>query len=234
MPTVDGKGPRTWDDFPLLGGRPGVTLTLDGHSIRGSVMPWSEGWAPSGVRVLMGDGTHAYQCPLPRPTQPITMDPRVGTWEITIAHQEDLIRIHRAAQRGSPVLAFFNTFHEDQWLIANGDTGQTTWRTSRRIGWNGTTRTHVTHPPYAEIDGTEQTIVTVGTPVAGEVKLPTSQTAEQFYDTVTTPALTAGTYLVVRYWPEMLVTLTINYTIEAHNAYRISVGVEEVLAGDYE
>lgn len=237
-PTIDGRGPLKWNQFPVLDGPAGaVALTVDGHAIQGSIAPWSQGWSPAGTRVLMGDGTHAHQLSLPKPKQPITMEPRSGSFEITITHQQDLIRLHRAVNRGSPVLLFMGEFLEEQWLRRNGDAGQTEWRTSRRLGWNGTTRTHETHPPRAYIETAgvevEQTIVTSGTPTAGEVLVPTAQTADQFYDAITTPALSAGDYLILQYWPEVLVSMTIQNTYDQTNDYRIAVTLEEMLAGEY-
>jgi hypothetical protein len=132
---------------------------------------------------------------------------------------------------------FLGMYHEDVWSIPNGDSGQTTWRTSRRIGWNGTTRTHVTHPPYAAIQTgaslVEQTIVTAGTPVGGEVKIPTSQTGSQYYDTITTPALTAGDKLIVRYWPEMLCRVVVTDSFRAFNLWELQCDLQEILAGEY-
>lgn len=234
MPTVDGRGYLKWDDFPVFDGPAGnVALTIDGYTIQGALAPWSSSWNPPGSRILMADGTYVHQYSLPKPTQPTTMQARTGRFEIMISHQQDLIRLHRAAQRVAPVLVFLGEFHEDQWSRANGASSQTSWRTSRRLGWNGTTRTHATHPPYAEIDGVSQTIITSGTPIANQVKVPTAQTANQFYDTITTPALTSGEYLVLRYWPEWMVMLQIVNSIGSSGVYQVTVDLQEYLFGEY-
>lgn len=233
----DGRGISLLDSFPIFDGPAGdIALTIDGYTIQGAIAPWSFGWSTPGATIQMADGTSCHQMAIPKPKQPIAMEPAVGSFDILIAYKDDFIRLRRAS--GLPnVLVFMGEPLEDQWYIANADAGQTTWRTSRRIGWNGTTRTHATHPPSAYIvTGTTQvaqTIITGGTPAAGEVKVPTAQTADQFYDTITTPALSAGDRLVFGYWPERVVKLRVSNAYPETNRYVISVEMEESLNGDY-
>jgi hypothetical protein len=235
----DGLGYLKFENHPILDGPAGtVELKIDGYVIQGAIQSWSSGWAAPGARILMADGTFVTQGVLPKPKQPKTMAPRSGSFDITVAYQNDLIRIHRAAEDFSPVLAFFGEPRDDRWLIRNGESGQTEWRTSRRVAYNATTITHATHPPQVYIKTgdslVEQTIVTSGTPTSGQAKVLTSQTSGQYYETVTTPALTAGDELIFHYWPELLVYVSVSNTIPTTNFYQISVTLEEVLAGVYE
>ena len=49
-------------------------------------------------------------------------------------------------------------------------------------------------------------MITAGTPIAGEVKVPTSQSGGQNWETIETPSGLSGSRLSLRYWPELLVT----------------------------
>lgn len=166
--------------------------------------------------------------------QPITMQEISGQFTWLADDEEDLFRMRRAAH-GAPVLWFPAYPIEDQWLIRANAVGATIWRTARRAVWDGATYTHAAYPPRVFVDATELTVITSGSPAAGEALVPDTQPPTQEYleiETNTTDT-TGAELLVLRYWPEYRVRfINQDQDIPSANALTMTVQFEErILAG---
>lgn len=164
---------------------------------------------------------------------PVNLHPMTTDFKMTISEEADYWAIREAADLGMPVEMWFGWPMTDWWYVVGGDGTRSTWRTSRQQPYNYVTGvTQATYPPAALLDGTPQTIVTSGTPGAGEVKILDSSG----YENVTTPTLDPATYtwLQVRYHPLMLVDVTaISEVYEDHNGLNFEISLSEHLGGYY-
>lgn len=161
---------------------------------------------------------------------PLNMYPMSGTIQMTVGKEEDYWLLMRATAEGRPQRIWFDLPLLDQWYVPAMTPGQTTWRTARRTPWGEVPGiTHGTRPPRVYLDGVEQTVLTGGTPNAGEVVVP--ETAEVV--DIETPALDPNTdqYLELRYHPQIRASLAVlNYTYAEHNVMLLTIELEEARA----
>lgn len=132
--------------------------------------------------------------------QPVNLHPFDGDLSVTVNHQEDFDLFEEVAAKGEPVDFFFDYWVIDLWRISDATSGQTIWKTSRKLPYSIAGITHATRPPEAFIDEAAQTVITSGTPTSGEVKVPTVSG----YADIETPSGIAGTHLKLRY-PALMV-----------------------------
>ena len=178
---------------------------LDGVALDGQVIPISESWERPTRVLRMADGSHVVQRRL-GDVDRATRSPLFFQFEMTIDHESDYRRLMEIAHSGRVVLFFASVPVIDTWYIKHAPGSQATWKTTARVGWGLPGVSHSKHPPEVQIDGVAQTIITSGTPTAGEAKVPETQSGAQNWETIETPAGLAGTRLTLLYWPEMLVT----------------------------
>lgn len=197
MPGTDGH--LSWDRRML-----GSLFYLDGvllmDSAAAPVLNWSPG--PAGTRFGMADGGHIQQYQWIGGDAPLMGRPL----EIPMAFQHnvevDYFRMLEAEAAG-PRLVWFGLWLVCTWYIPGKNAGQTTWKTDRRLPYALPGVTHATHPPSVTIDGTEQDILTSGTPAAGEVVVPEAGG----FATITAPADISGTWLSLKCPFELQVTV---------------------------
>jgi hypothetical protein len=129
-------------------------------------------------------------------------------------------------ERGEPVEFWPDWPLFETWSLALRDAGQTEFQTRRKYPWALSGVTHVTRPPLVDVDGTSQTIVTAGTPGAGEVKvLETSG-----YGTLTAPAALSGDYMTLAYPPVLdVLILSVGMSYEVYNRLEFEVAMQEVI-----
>ena len=114
----------------------------------------------------------------------------------------------------------------EMWNLDLRTAGQTEFQTRRKQPWTISGVTHVTRPPLVDVDGTSQTIVTSGTPGAGEVKVLEAGS----YGTLTAPAALIGDYMTLAYAPVLDVLVTgVGQTYEVHNRLEFEVSMREVI-----
>lgn len=136
---------------------------------------------------------------------PINIGPAVVPVTFQLADEADFWALSEAAASGDVVDAYVDLPITDQWRIGHADSAQTTWKTSRKLPYDGVLSgvTLATRPPVVLIDATEQTVVASAGPGAGEVYVPD----EGDYAEIETPGGIVGTYLKLRYHPIMAVRL---------------------------
>lgn len=128
----------------------------------------------------------------------------------------------------SPQSLFAGIWIEDIWYIPAKVPGQTVWQTSRNLPYdlidiNDPTNDYL---PKAFIDDTEQDIIQVGIPGAGEVLV--TPDADSF--SITTPNLAAGTYLRFYYPPKFYIcNANLEEEIPDNDEYNLSLSLEEHL-----
>jgi hypothetical protein len=186
--------------------------------------------AVSGSVLRMVSGTAVYQFNGLGGDQPVNMHPLETDVRFTASYEEDYLLFEKAAAKGEPVDLYLDVYMIDLWLIAAANANQTIWKTSRKLPYSLSGISHATRPPKAFIDTTVQTIITSGTPIAGEVKIPDTG---GFQD-IETPSGIAGTYLEVRY-PALFVVklLDIRRDYRAANELRFDVSMLELLQNTY-
>lgn len=228
----DGQGPSRFPTLPVV--RQYHRPFLDGVQLSGGFAELAETIQSVAATLRTKAGTHILQYRFRGEDIPISIAPLGLRLTFRLVYEDDFRRVRELAMTGQPVTFFPAWPIVDTWLIAAGGSTRTTWRTSRRVGWGLSGIDHTSHPPRAWIDGTAQAIIDTGTPSAGQVKVPTSQSAGQNYETITTPSGLAGERLKLLYWPEYLVSMR-----QTSSPYRrlndiiTSVQIEEVLAGVY-
>ncbi len=229
----DGFGYLKWDNFPVLN-KGGVVLKFGDHLLEGRINAWNETVQPAGLVLPTHGRTSILQLPYTGSDAPFTMSPARFDMGILFRFQEDASRLRSHARMGLPFVMLVNWPFIDGWTLNGGLPGQTLWRTSRRLSWGLAGIDHTSHPPRAWIDGVLQTIITAGSPVAGEVKVPTSQTAGQNYETIETPADPAGSILELEYWPAWVARFSgATTTIPVANAWNLIGQIEDLPSGEY-
>lgn len=201
MPGTDGYlGTPPWDITMLRGG-----IRINGAALVETSM-WPINWTPQGTpgtRHRMMDGGDIVQhqwiggdCPL-NLGRPLSIP-------VTFQHnsEADWKTLCRVELTG-PVRIFLGLWVVDLWYIPGKNTGQTLWKCSRQFPYALSGVTHASHPPQAYIDGAAQTIITTGTPSAGQVKVPQAGG----YQAITTPSAITGEFLELWYPAELLVTI---------------------------
>jgi hypothetical protein len=228
---ADGQGPARFPTLPVV--REYYRPYLDGVRMEGGSFQLSQE-VPSVAAVLQTKaGTHILQFRFRGEDAPISLAPIELRLSFRLRFEGDFRLVQELAMTGQPVTFFPAWPIIDTWLIAAGGASRTAWRTSRRVGWGLVGVDHASHPPRAWIDGTEQTVVT-SAPSAGQVQVPTAQTAGQHYETITTPSGLSGERLKLLYWPEYLISMR-----QTSNPYRAlndlvtDIDVAEILAGVY-
>jgi hypothetical protein len=188
---------------------PGVTLDMLGN-INIEQMLWIEGDAPVNLGAKFNMQLN-----------------------MVLAQEDDYWKFRELQETGIPAEFWFDYPVADRWYIPGMESGQTEWKTSRKSPWTAVTGiTQTSHPPDAYIDGVQQTIITSGTPAAGEVKVPNTSG----YLTIETPVLTPGTdtWLVLRYHPVMYMKLQeLRVDWATHNRLLVSMELLETFWGSY-
>ena len=222
-------GPLFWGDSPPL--RAGVWL--DGTLIDGGVqLPINEWNRETGAAILPTvGGVDIAQLRWLTGDAPVNLHAmKMSGINFNLVDEADYWLLHRVASVGQPVNLFFDVPMADYWYIPGKVAGQTTWKTSRKLPWDLTGVTHVTTPPHAYVDSVAQTIIKTGTPSTGEVKVPETGG----FGTITTPSGLTGTWLELRYAPQLLVVLRgINFTMQQANFLIVNCPVEEQRGGLY-
>lgn len=229
----DGRGYLKWDNFPVLD-KGGALLKLGDHVLLGEINSWNETLVPAGVTLQTHGHTTILQLPYTGADAPFTMRPSAFDMGILFTHQDDASRLTSHARMGLPFVLLVNWPFTDGWAIQGGAPAQTLWRTSRRVAWGLAGVSHATHPPRAWVDGVEQTIITAGTPVAGEIKVPTTQTAGQNYETIEAPVTLTGKVLELEYWPAWVARFKgATTTVPLLNQWNLLGQIEDLPSGEY-
>lgn len=226
MPGTDGY--QTWDASALR------SLCLNGVALLDSVANIPASWSPESPGAILPtmDGGGIVQLQTPGGDCPIMSS--ALKISITMQHnREEDFRRMSVAERFPPVRWWFELPLPCLWYIPGKNAGQTTWKTDRRLPYGGAVPgvTHATHPPLVMVDGVAQTVITTGTPGAGEVLVPESAG----FASVTTPAGLAGELLELWVPFELLVKISGPSTNNPQaNLLAYSATLEEVQgSGDY-
>jgi hypothetical protein len=120
---------------------------------------------------------------------------------------------------------------EDDWSATEG---QTLFSPSRRVAYGVVPEVTLAsaYAPTATLNGTEQEVVTSGTPSAGQVKV--SSTSGAQWRAVTTPALEAGDVLRLVYFPVFAVMATLVMEYPQHNGLQVEVSLQEIRSGRFD
>lgn len=226
MPGVDGY--QSWDDRTLS------ALCLNGVALLDSTATVPASWSPESPGTILAtmDGGGITQLFTPGGDCPI-MNSALKV-SITMQHnRQDDYRRMTVAEGFPPARWWFEVWLACKWYIPGKNTGQTTWKTDRRLPYGGAVPgvTHATHPPRVEVDGVAQTVITTGTPTTGEVLVPESAG----FASITTPAALTGELLVLWVPFELLVKISGPSTDNPQaNLLAYSATLEEVQgSGDY-
>ncbi len=230
---ADGFGYLKFPAFPVLDNG-GAIVKFGDTVLQGVIGKLEEPVEPAGFVLPTHGGTPILQFRYKGTDAPYTLAPVRFSIELLFRFEDDIIGLTQHARSGLPFLMLMNWPLQDSWSIKAASGVQTLWRTSRRVSWGLTGITHATHPPQAFIDGTSQTIITSGTPIAGEVKVPTTQTAGQNFETIETPALASGSTLVLLYWPEWVIRVSgaVN-SVPVANGWFFAAQLEDIPSGVY-
>ena len=169
--------------------------------------------------------------------QPVNLAPIDHDFDLLVTTETDYFTFLEAQERGEPVSLWLDQRITDQWYIPGANAGQVTWRSSRWLPWSSTWGVdHATSPPEVWLEDAAgvrvaQTIITTGTPIAGEVLVP--ETGGDFGD-LETPADLTERWLILRYAPVLVAKIgRLRVTLRELNSLRFSCPIEEILAGDY-
>lgn len=164
--------------------------------------------------------------------QPVSLVPALAAASIEVSDEDDARWIERSASLLLPWVLGLTT--EDVWVAAAGN--GTTWRSSRGL-WLGSPVDLTTYRPrvWTFTDGTDETeltVITTGSPGAGEALIPTTPTSEPW--DLETAALSSG-YLAARYYAQTRWRAQIESTVEDGREAVITYGLtlEEILTGEY-
>lgn len=115
----------------------------------------------------------------------------------------------------------------DKWYIPAGGAGRTTWKLSRSTPYDLININYLDdYKPIADVDGTLLTLITSGTPGAGEFLIP--QSVES--DTLTTDDLTGGSILTLWYPAKFLVCgVNVSQEIPDDNVFEMGLSMKEFL-----
>ena len=219
-------------------------IFLNGQQFHNGLLYPISGWSlPLGPTIIpMESGNTILQNRWNAGSGPMNLAPLSFAMSMSICTEDDFFTLMRLASRQLAVPLWFDFELPDIWYIPGRySTSQIVWYTSRLIPWTLPTITAVTKPPKVFIDDTEQTVLTSGTPGAGEVVLsdtPTNDGAVQIvrrpWGVLTTPASLSGTFLELRWRPQILAVLSnVQFDYAVHNDLRVSFVVNEHLAGVY-
>lgn len=216
-------------DWQAAGGTPAYRLgfRIGSAWIRGQgITPPHSVEIPSGGVVLATLGrTDVPQYLWMGEDQPINLEPVRLPLDFVVNGEAGYWALRRVSESGEVVDAYLDLPAEEAWSIPLAASGQTLWKTARRLPWDVPGVTTATRPPKAYIDTTEQTVVATAGPAAGEVYVP----ATGGFASIETPSGITGSRLVLRYHPLLSARVTdLRLEYREPNGLRVSCTVEEV------
>lgn len=218
-------GPASWTSFPFR--HEGVWL--DGTQIEsGYAYPLTNLSVVSGSRMLTSvGGTEIVQRRWLASKAPVNVRSIPIRLQMNVKDEADYRLFLLHGQRGVAVEFFPDWPWIEEWYIPAMTAGQTTWEPARKFPWDLAGIDHSTRPPRVYKDDVSQTIVTTGTPGAGEAKVP----IVGGFDVVTTPSGITGTWLRLEYAPVFTVLINeVGMAYEQHNRLVFEVNAVEQMA----
>lgn len=176
--------------------------------------------------------------------QPLDIAPWSGSIKINAKWEEEAQAIGDALSVGEPQRVFFGRWQTDYWAVEGAAGAQTEWRTSRGLPYDlpaplGAADWAAYVPQVKLIDtagvAVEQTVITAGTPGAGEVLVP--DTGGGTYETIQTPAVSTltGMRWLALYYPAVLHCVVVEKaSYPVANGLEWVLGFRELPAGVYE
>lgn len=195
-------GPATWTDLPFRQGG----IYLDGTLIEGGMArPLMDLTALMGCRVLVtAGGTGILQRLWLGGKAPVDVVPFADfPMQMNVRDEADYRLFLTRKGRSMPVELWADWPLFEQWYIPARASGQTEWETRWKLPWSLPGVSHATRPPRVYVDDVQQTVLTSGTPSAGEVVVPEAGG----YGTLVTPVDLDGTWLRLEYAPVLIVYL---------------------------
>lgn len=224
---MSGQGYWFWDVQMLRGG-----VYLNGEIIhRGAMVPLTRsGDSPARTLTTLA-GTQVLQRIGIGGDAPLNLRPLTFSARFSCDSEADYFRLVGAADSGTRVYLMPHLWIEDRWYIPGANPGQTTWRTSRRLAHHlpGYSYDFASRQPQVLVDDVPQTVLSSGTPGAGEVVVPDTGG----YVEVVTPAGLSGSYLALRYAPELVATLEVRWQNEQGNLLICEFSVIDHLLNTY-
>lgn len=163
--------------------------------------------------------------------QPLSMRPYNATVAFQMVFEEDMWKFKEADAASELVKLFVDRPMVDRWYIPAKRAGQTIWKSSRVSAWGLTGISSTNRPVAVYIDGVEQTAA-ASPPAAGQYSL--ADPGEGNHLSLELPSTISGTYLTLRYVPQLQVLITaFAETNSQHNDYRFSVSIRELFTNDY-
>lgn len=195
-------GPAYWTAFPFRN----LGVWLDGTQIEdGSAYPMTDLSVIGGSRMLTTvGGTEIVQRRWLGSKAPVNVRSTPIRLQMNVKNEADYRLFLTKAQRGLAVELYPDWPLIEEWYIPAAAANQTTWEPARKFPWDLSGIDHTTRPPRVYKDDVSQTIVTTGTPGAGEAKVPIVGD----FDYVTTPTGITGTWLRLEYHPVLTVLIT--------------------------
>jgi hypothetical protein len=193
--------------------------------------PGSMKWrrATRSQSLLTMAGTNIHQGTYLGGDAPVNLAPMEVQCKFSIADKDEAFRLGELLSMGAiaPQDFFPGIWISDVWYIPVRGAGQTTWRTSRQLPYDIVDILHLgDYTPECMIDGVAQTLVTTGTPDAGEFKVEAGVESES----IVLPSGISGSYLTLRYPPKMMLTkVELDDDISEENAWEVNMKAEEFL-----
>lgn len=219
-------GPLFWESPFFTGPR-----VLMGQALGECFGSYSEESPGSGMVIDLLAGGSVYQRSPAHRRAPLSLLPA----EIELSFKADLEDSFHAFERAravgeyEPVTLWFARPMEDHWLVSGAET---TYTLSRELGFGAVATGRFLPRAWLRdrqgATATEQTIITTGTPAAGEVKIDPAANSI----VIETPDLSAevGRLLVLRYYPIRLVRVTdLSLDSDAPNDMEYTVSLREVI-----
>lgn len=215
------RGYIYWDTRIL-----GLGLYVDGVRIRGGQLhPDAANYSrnpPGTVLPTMGH-SDILQTRWLGADVPVNLESIRASFSI-IAAAESEYHTFMEASTGLAVDVWPDLLIADRWHIPSANSGQTTWKTSRRLPYDLPFVTTVLRPVSVLIDDAEQTVVSSSPPAAGEVYVP----SVGGFAAIETPAGISGTWLTLRYHPILSARVSASLRHQDVNDLRLEVEIEEV------
>ena len=233
-------GPLHWSPRPHY--RSG--LFIDQYRFDGELRPIDFKRGEGFATALNQAGTWCVQSRSLGGDHPLDLTPVEGSIAIQLKWEEEQQQLRRAAGKNRPARIYFGDWVEDLWWLFGAEAARTTFRTSRPLPYDlpppvGQADWSAYSPQAALVasDGTEtpQTVVTSGTPSAGEVMIP--DTGGGQYETVTTPAVSTlggAEYLAVYYPAVYIAVVALAWDYPVPNGLDCGVSLRELTAGTYQ
>lgn len=218
-------GPAFWTDFPFRH----EGLWIDGTQVEGgSAYPLVSLDVLNGTQLLAtAGGTEIAQRKWLGGKAPVNVRSTALPVSFNLKDEADYRLLVSRAGRGSAVELYPDWPLFEEWYIPAKDSGQTEWQPARKFPWDITGVDHTSRPPRVYIDDVSQTIVTSGTPTAGQAKVP----EVGGFDVVTMPSTISGTWLRLEYHPVFTVLIArLGQVYEAHNNLVVEAEIIEQMA----